>query len=273
MGEPCWMIRGEDGVVLMVESDASSHVESELQAYAEENQLPSGLPLEEQPGGWWAPAVYAWALLLAYLRQTQAPREWIDRGSVSYHRLVEQHEWWRPWTALTLHGDLAHLASNIFFGLLFALPLQRMIGSGWMLWTFVITGSIGNVINTWLKAGESAGSIGASTAVFGFLGALVSVRITSWVLEHQRWRWREILLPLGAGAALLAMLGAQPADMFGQPIDNTAHFWGFTVGLGLGPVILATPLIRWRQGWRSTLLAWLAPVPFFLAWWWAGQGG
>jgi len=266
MGLPCWIRRTTDGMALLVEPHVIALVQAELAQYAREQAEESARELEERPGNWWAPAGYVWALALAYLQQARDPTTAIAEGAVSHEAIWREHEWWRALTALFLHGDLQHLLSNIGFGLLFAVPLQRLIGPGLMLWSFLLTGFVGNLWASLIRSGDSVNSIGASTAVFGVLGTLVGVRMWGWIRANARWHWREIIVPLGGGCALFALLGASPVDWRGQPIDNIAHLTGFLSGLILGALwIWATPE-RMRTGHWALGLAWLALVPVLLIW-------
>jgi membrane associated rhomboid family serine protease len=87
-------------------------------------------------------------------------------------------------------------------------------------------------------------TIGASTAVFGALGLLVSLDfLARWRAPHTRSRW-QLVLPLGAGLALLAFLGSGGEDAERERIDYMAHFWGFVAGVVLGAV---AALLRLRE--------------------------
>jgi len=265
MGLPCWIRRTTDGMVLLVEPQAANAVEAELAEYEREQAAAQSEELEERPGTWWAPAAYVWALALAYLHQTRDSAEAIARGAISHATVWGEKEWWRSLTALFLHGDLQHLLSNIGFGLLFGVPLQRLIGPGLMLWTFLLTGVAGNLWVTLVRTGAT-NSIGASTAVFGVLGALVSVRACGWIKANARWHWREIIVPLGGGCALFAFLGASPMDWRGQPIDNLAHLTGFLSGLLLGAIWVWAMPERVRAGRWAIALAWTALLPVIFVW-------
>jgi membrane associated rhomboid family serine protease len=60
------------------------------------------------------------------------------------------------------------------------------------------------------------------------------------MLAGRNFRIRSLLLPLGAGAGLLAMLGTE-----GERTDLGAHFFGFLCGLALG--LIASRLSLDRQ--------------------------
>jgi membrane associated rhomboid family serine protease len=158
-------------------------------------------------------------------------------------------EWWRAATALTLHADGAHAAGNAA-ALAFVLwALSRRLGPAAAAWLALAAGVAGNAA-TALLAPRGHVSVGASTAVFGALGALA-------VLSARRPRrgW----LALASGAALLGLMGA------GERADVLAHLLGFAAGAALGWAArrLAPP----RRSALQPLLALAAAAPLALAWW------
>ena len=87
---------------------------------------------------------------------------------------VEQNQWWRLLTATLLHGSIVHLAMNGFS--LWNLGSQLELGFGWqeLLFAFVITGLSGSAMGAFF-GNPIAVSIGASGAIFGLLGFMISV--------------------------------------------------------------------------------------------------
>ena len=95
-------------------------------------------------------------------------------------------------------------------------------------------------------------SVGASTAVFAALGAVALLQAVA--------RRRMALLALGAGSALLGLLGT------GQNADLFAHLFGFAAGGALGAA--AGPLARHpprRTVWQP-LLALAALAALTVCW-------
>ena len=97
----------------------------------------------------------------------------------------------------------------------------------------LVAGAAGNYANV-LVHGSGLISIGFSTAVFAVIGILsmLSYSGTRQVVRMQ------VLVPLMASAALLAMLGSA-----GERTDLGAHFFGLLAGLTAGK-ILCLPCIR-----------------------------
>lgn len=145
-------------------------------------------------------------------------------GAMVSHLVTSSFEVWRTITALTLHLDFAHLASNLFYGFVFVWLLSKETGAGIAWAAIVLAGAAGNFANA-IWQGPGHHSIGASTAVFAAIGLLAALR-------HQ-WRPPKFSLrywaPLGAGLMLMAFLG------FGQGnVDYGAHVLGFAAGVGGG---------------------------------------
>ena len=69
--------------------------------------------------------------------------------------------------------------------------------------------------------------MGASTAVFGAIGLLSALGVAA--RRRHEPKTRRAWLALGAGLALLAMLGTA-----GERVDLWAHLFGWLAGLALG---------------------------------------
>jgi rhomboid protease GluP len=138
-------------------------------------------------------------------------------------RAVLGGEWWRAVTALTLHADGVHLLGNAVFAALFVGMLGSAVGTGTALAVTLTAGAAGNLLNEWLRAPLHRG-VGASTAIFGAVGALSGVAFR----QRRRTGPARAWVALGAGLALLAMLGSNVES------DVGAHLFGFAAGLPLG---------------------------------------
>ncbi|HNW82862.1 MAG TPA: rhomboid family intramembrane serine protease [bacterium] len=132
----------------------------------------------------------------------------------------------RAITALTLHADIKHVASNIFFGGIAVYSLSTLIGTGYAWFLFLISGFAGNVFNAYFY-GSGHNSIGASTAVFGVVGVLSGLQFFEKFREKKMRAW----VPFGAAIGLLAMLGTS------EKTDVLAHFFGFLSGIPLGLMV------------------------------------
>ncbi|MDB6154433.1 MAG: hypothetical protein JWL90_2886 [Chthoniobacteraceae bacterium] len=262
MGVPHWIVRDKPDFVLRVEVVHQEKSAVELEKYEiEAKQRPVVAEPVWEKLSTVSLYVAAWIMGSFWFLQNYRPA-WMEHGQAVSARIIHQGEWWRAFTALTLHGDFSHFIANLMAGLLFAAFLVRLWGSGLAWLAIVLSGAAGNWLNAWFYRDQPHISIGASTAVFGALGLLVGgeffIRLSS---AHSRERW-QLILPLGAGLALLAFLGSGDEQ---NRTDLMAHFWGFTIGLFMGAIVNALKRRVPRGIRRAAALA--APLLLLIAWW------
>jgi rhomboid protease GluP len=183
--------------------------------------------------------------------------------------LVREGQWWRVWTALTLHLDGPHLAANALAGTWFGYLASRLLGVG-NAWLLTVMGAgLANCIESFLGP-VSHRAVGASTAVFTALGLLSAYSWRTRLAYPQRWalRWG----PLIAGVVLLGWTGTgaesvdAPVKPTGDTVDVVAHVLGFGVGLLFGAGAAFTPAARVLGRVPQWLTGSLALVPLLVAW-------
>jgi len=136
---------------------------------------------------------------------------------------VLKGEWWRLFTATTLHGDLGHLALNVTTGLLLVGLAMGAYGPGLGLLASFLAGVGGNIAGLVIY-GTGHQSLGASGVVMGALGLLT-------IQSLKVRRARDLLVRgVGGGFLLLILLGFSPDPR----TDVLAHAGGFATGLILG---------------------------------------
>lgn len=210
----------------------------QLSQYEAENRAPPPPPPPPQhyPHAWVGCLGYALTLLgAAWMVSGGAVRlDAFELGELDAAR-VQAGEWWRAWTALTLHLDGPHLAANLGAGVWFGYLAGRQMGSG-TAWLLGVSGAgIANLIEGLLAPPEHR-AVGASTAVFSILGMMSAYSWRERFALRQRWarRWG----PLIAGVILLGWTGTA-----GEQTDVMAHLAGFVVGALLGATA-ALPAVR-----------------------------
>jgi rhomboid protease GluP len=135
-------------------------------------------------------------------------------------------EWWRAFTALTLHVDQEHLLGNLLFGVVAGVGAGRLLGPG-VAWSSIVgAGALANLVEM-LISPPAHRAVGASTAVFAALGLLVGLAWRRQLAPRER-RW-YVFAPLIAGTCLLTLLGAGTAH-----VDALGHALGFLFGVGIG---------------------------------------
>jgi membrane associated rhomboid family serine protease len=251
------------------------HLESacrEVNLYEEANRnWPPALPATRQLVENTLPTVSVLLLLATLHNLTLIGLSLPERGIIDLHEIGAAHaadirsgRWWQCVTALTLHGDLTHLLSNLTIGGVFIILLCRELGSGLAWSLLLVSGTVGNFLNAWVQS-PAHRSVGASTAVFGAVGILAAV---SMVRDHHHLR-RRWFVPVAAGLALLAILGTE-----GKNTDLGAHLFGFCSGLLSGA---AAEFLVGKYGRPGRvlnfLLALLSGVLVAAAWWAAVEFG
>lgn len=156
----------------------------------------------------------------------------IGTDSVILDSSLKFSEPWRLLTSLFAHSGMGHLLSNLFALGLFGLILEGRIGSKKLLWLFLISGVIINLLTPYPR------SLGASGAIFAILGALIVLRplMMVWV--------SGMPLPM-----ILAGLMWLLQNVFGlfipSNIGHIAHLGGLFIGLGMG--------FYWRKIFGDTI--------------------
>ncbi len=228
------------GFALLVHADDHREALAQLERYEAEN--PPAQPDPPPPRTWpfaWVGAVFYVVVLLGVagvLSQGWVRLDAFDVADLSAAE-VRAGQWWRAWTALTLHLDGPHLAANLAAGVWFGYLAGRQLGAG-TAWLLIVSGAALSNLAEGLLAPDGHRSAGASTAVFTALGIMAAY---SW---RERWplaqRWARRWGPLVAGVVLLGWTGSA-----GEGTDVVAHVGGFAVGGVLG-AFAATPALRVR---------------------------
>jgi rhomboid protease GluP len=130
-------------------------------------------------------------------------------------------ELWRFLTPALLHGSLPHIAFNMYALLSFGTSLERYFGHERFFLLYVLGAFTGNVASFLFSPGYS---IGASTAIFGLLGAEAVFLIQNRKAFPGQFR-RAIGNIIFIAAINLFIIGSLPG------IDNWGHIGGLIGGL------------------------------------------
>jgi len=215
-----------------------------------------------QPHAWLGALLYALLLLAVpvVVAQGWAPLDLYSIGVMDPAQ-IRAGQWWRGWTALTLHWDATHLLGNLLAGILMGHSAAQIWGNGRAWALIVFTAALANLLEAGL-GGATYVSAGASTAVFAALGL-----IAAWSWRTRRryaHNWMRRLVPLVAGIAVLAMLGAGEAgpDTTGAHVEGhtnvLSHALGFATGALAGIAVATERGGKWlgkMPTWAAALLA------------------
>jgi rhomboid protease GluP len=178
---------------------------------------------------------------------------WFARGASSAEAIVRHGQWYRAFTALTLHADALHILTNSIATLIFVTALGRWLGGGLALLLTLLAGGLGNLAVAY-SYGSGHNSVGASTATFGALGLLGGLQIVRWLRGRRvQGARRRAITVVAACLGIFAMLGAgDRSDVYGNlQIDVRAHLLGLGAGLALGAAVGV--LTRRPLGWLAQI--------------------
>jgi membrane associated rhomboid family serine protease len=251
--------RAEDGVWLLCVSDEeSARARDILRLYERENSSAwrrewkwTGLLFD-------ARSLFIFLLFIALFAVGETMRPALKTSGMVLPAALSQGEWWRLFTAVTLHADVAHLASNVATGIVFLGLAMGAYSAGTGLLASFLAGAAANGLAFWLRS-EPAGALGASGAIMGALGLLAvhSVRFD----RHQplrEWLGRSVL----AACLLLVLLGFNPDPK----TDVLAHVLGFAVGCVLGLGLCIPAVRRLRTRWLDRVTGILCAILTLLVW-------
>ena len=131
-------------------------------------------------------------------------------------------ELWRFLTPALLHGSLPHIAFNMYALLSFGTSLERHFGHGRFFLLYVLGAFAGNVASFLFTGGSY--SVGASTAIFGLLGAEAVFLIQNRKSFPGQFR-SAIGNIIFIAAINLFVIGSLPG------IDNWGHIGGLVGGV------------------------------------------
>ena len=140
---------------------------------------------------------------------------------IKSNEFIRAGQVWRLLTPMLLHGSLAHIGFNMYALLSFGAGLERHFGHGRFLLLYVLGAFTGNVASFLLT---DANSLGASTAVFGLLGAEAIFLVQNRKVFAGQFR-RAIGNIIFIAAINLFIIGSLPG------IDNWGHIGGLLGGL------------------------------------------
>lgn len=147
------------------------------------------------------------------------------------NEMIAAGQVWRLFTPMLLHGSIMHIGFNMYALYLFGRRLERYMGHWRFLILYLISGFAGNVISMMFTASPS---LGASTAIFGLLGAQgVFIYQNRTLFGNQT---RQALQSIIMVAAINLLIGLSPG------IDNWGHIGGLVAGViftWLGGPVLA----------------------------------
>ncbi|RJP50193.1 MAG: rhomboid family intramembrane serine protease [Anaerolineaceae bacterium] len=147
--------------------------------------------------------------------------DWLEIYGARINSAIRAGELWRFITPVFLHGSVAHIFFNMYALLSIGSFLERQFGHGRFVLLYFLGAFAGNVFS-FLFTGEDGYSIGASTAVFGLIGAQVV-----FFYQNRELFGRQARQAIGNMVFIIAInlfIGLSPG------IDNWGHVGGLLGG-------------------------------------------
>ncbi|XP_040384005.1 RHOMBOID-like protein 2 [Oryza brachyantha] len=157
-------------------------------------------------------------------------------GALVWDKVVHQHQGWRLVTCIWLHAGVVHLLANMLSLVLIGLRLEQQFGYMRIGVIYLVSGVGGSILSSLFIRNNI--SVGASGALFGLLGAMLSELFTNWTIYTNK---AAALVTLLIVIAINLAIGILPH------VDNFAHIGGFLTGFLLGFIFLMRPHYGWMQ--------------------------
>ncbi|RLM69608.1 RHOMBOID-like protein 2 [Panicum miliaceum] len=158
----------------------------------------------------------------------------VKMGALDVSKVVHGRQGWRLLTCMWLHAGVVHLLINMLCLLFIGVRLEQEFGFVRVAAVYLVSGLGGSLTSALFI--RSSVSVGASGALFGLVGSMLSELITNWSLYANKV---AALVSLVAVIAVNLALGVLPR------VDNFAHIGGFLSGFLLGFVVFIRPQFAW----------------------------
>ncbi|KAG8381360.1 hypothetical protein BUALT_Bualt06G0114200 [Buddleja alternifolia] len=157
-------------------------------------------------------------------------------GALDWDKVVHHHQGWRLVSCIWLHAGVIHLVANMLSLVLVGIRLEQHFGFVRIGIIYLLSGFGGSILSSLFI--QNRISVGASGALFGLLGAMLSELITNWSIYTNK---------VAALLTLLVIVLINLAVGILPHVDNFAHIGGFLTGFLLGFILLPRPQFGWKE--------------------------
>ncbi|GAU49257.1 hypothetical protein TSUD_87720 [Trifolium subterraneum] len=169
-----------------------------------------------------------------YISKVYTVEMLVKLGALYVEYVVHLHQVWRLFASMWLHGGVVHLLLNMLGLLYFGIHLEKKFGYVRIGLLYIISGLGSSLLSgLFTQVTQPSISIGASGAICGLMGGLLSELLTNWTIHPNKIS--ELLIHL-ANIILSLAFGILPIN-----VDNFGHIGGVISGFLLGFVLLIRP--------------------------------
>ncbi|KAI5055653.1 hypothetical protein GOP47_0029174 [Adiantum capillus-veneris] len=158
-------------------------------------------------------------------------------GALESSLVTYGNQGWRLLSSMWLHAGLFHLFVNMLGLLSIGIRLELAFGFAKIVLIYILGGFGGSLVSA-LFIKDGIISVGASGALFGLLGSMVSEFIMNWAVYTNKFLHLSKLVFL---VIINVGFGFMPF------VDNFAHIGGTLAGFLLGMILLARPQVPWIE--------------------------
>ncbi|ESQ35555.1 hypothetical protein EUTSA_v10008314mg [Eutrema salsugineum] len=157
-------------------------------------------------------------------------------GALEWRKVVKGNEKWRLVTSMWLHAGIIHLVVNMFNLIVIGIRLEQQFGFIRVGLIYLISGFGGSILSALFL--QNSISVGASGALLGLLGAMLSELLINWTIYANK---------VAALVTILFIVAIDLAIGLLPSVDNFSHIGGFITGFLLGFVLLIRPQFGWEE--------------------------
>lgn len=150
-------------------------------------------------------------------------------GMLDVRGVLGQKEYGRILWAMFLHSGTSHIFNNMLILFFLGAMIEKEIGHIRFAFLYFLSGISGNLLSLYVKVwnGDITGSVGASGAIFGLDGVLLSIVLF-------RGKKMENVTP--TRVMMMIFLSLYSGYTSGN-IDNAAHIGGLLAGFAAGSIM------------------------------------
>ncbi|MCM1541094.1 MAG: rhomboid family intramembrane serine protease [Blautia sp.] len=150
-------------------------------------------------------------------------------GMLDVRGVLGQKEYGRILWAMFLHSGTSHIFNNMLILFFLGAMIEKEIGHIRFMFLYFLSGISGNLLSLFVKArdGIVAGSVGASGAIFGLDGVLLSMVL---------FRGKKMENATPVRVMLMILLSLYSGYTSGN-VDNAAHVGGLLTGFAAGSIM------------------------------------
>ncbi|XP_022720948.1 RHOMBOID-like protein 5 [Durio zibethinus] len=155
-----------------------------------------------------------------------------ELGALDWKLVVESNQAWRLISCIWLHAGVIHLLANMMSLLFIGIRMEQEFGFLRIGLLYMLSGFGGSLRSAVTPGRRQTISVGASGALFGLLGAMLSELITNWTNYTNKCQ---------SLSTMLLIISLNLAVGFLPHVDNSAHIGGFISGFLAGFILLMRP--------------------------------